>query len=100
MSHSLFQTINRQLQIKEELGKSLSAMTVFSLSIGYLVEHMMKTVNDGVKGGIGKSDVDWVLTVPAIWSDAAKQFMREAAEQVGWPILSGISFFSFFLPRF
>ncbi|CAG2206695.1 unnamed protein product [Mytilus edulis] len=28
---------------------------------------------------IRPSDINWVLTVPAIWSDAAKQFMREAA---------------------
>jgi len=30
------------------------------------------------------SDYHWVLTVPAIWEDAAKQFMREAAEKVGF----------------
>jgi len=29
------------------------------------------------------TDYHWVLTVPAIWEDAAKQFMREAAEKVG-----------------
>ncbi|XP_048746807.2 heat shock 70 kDa protein 12A-like [Ostrea edulis] len=28
-------------------------------------------------------DILWVLTVPAIWSDEAKQFMREAAIQAG-----------------
>ncbi|XP_052690682.1 heat shock 70 kDa protein 12A-like [Crassostrea angulata] len=28
-------------------------------------------------------DILWVLTVPAIWSDQAKQFMREAAIQAG-----------------
>ena len=28
-------------------------------------------------------DIQWVLTVPAIWSPAAKQFMREAAYEVG-----------------
>ena len=27
-------------------------------------------------------DITWVLTVPAIWTDSAKQFMREAAVQV------------------
>jgi hypothetical protein len=26
--------------------------------------------------------IHWVLTVPAIWKDNAKQFMREAAQQV------------------
>lgn len=28
------------------------------------------------------NDILWVLTVPAIWSDQAKQFMRDAAIQV------------------
>lgn len=32
--------------------------------------------------GIEESDVMWVLTVPAIWDDKSKQFMREAAEKV------------------
>lgn len=27
-------------------------------------------------------DVKWVLTVPAIWKQPAKQFMREAAYEV------------------
>jgi hypothetical protein len=27
-------------------------------------------------------DIAWVLTVPAIWDDAAKQFMRLAATEV------------------
>jgi hypothetical protein len=27
-------------------------------------------------------DIVWVLTVPAIWTDAAKKFMREAAVEV------------------
>jgi hypothetical protein len=31
-------------------------------------------------------DILWVLTVPAIWSDEAKQFMREAAIQVPVPV--------------
>jgi hypothetical protein len=35
-----------------------------------------------VDDGIRNSDIHWVLTVPAIWNDAAKQFMREAAEEV------------------
>ena len=30
-------------------------------------------------------DINWVLIVPAIRSDAAKQFMREAAAEAGIP---------------
>ena len=29
-----------------------------------------------------KDDIRWVITVPAIWRQEAKQFMREAAYQV------------------
>ena len=32
--------------------------------------------------GIEPEEIRWVLTVPAIWSDAAKQFMRKSANLV------------------
>ena len=54
-------------------------MRVFSLTIGYLVKDMLAAVNDRVTGGIKSSEINWVLTVPAIWTDSAKQFMTEAA---------------------
>jgi hypothetical protein len=31
---------------------------------------------------IEPKDIRWVLTVPAIWSEAAKQFMRKSANLV------------------
>ena len=64
------------------MGKSLPAISVFGLSIEYLSQDMLKTGGNTVGGGITMNDVHWVLTVPAIWSDAAKQFMREAAIKV------------------
>ena len=64
------------------MGKTLPAITVFGLSIQYLAKDMLKTGGNNVGGGITMGDVHWVLTVPAIWSDAAKQFMREAAIKV------------------
>jgi len=33
--------------------------------------------------GLTPSDIKWCLTVPAIWSDAQKQVMRDAAEEAG-----------------
>ncbi|KAH3834058.1 hypothetical protein DPMN_107376 [Dreissena polymorpha] len=33
--------------------------------------------------GLKPGDIHWVLTVPAIWNDSAKHFMRLAAEQAG-----------------
>ena len=70
------------MKIKDEMGKSLSALTVFQLSIAYLADDMIKKGGNAVAGGITMEDVHWVLTVPAIWTNGAKQFMREAAIKV------------------
>ena len=53
-------------------------MTIFSMAINYMREHLMTALKKQVPG-IEQSDVMFVITVPAIWNDASKQFMREAA---------------------
>jgi molecular chaperone DnaK (HSP70) len=53
-----------------------------TLKIRYLKEHLQKKLQEAVKGMIQDEDLYFVLTVPAIWHDPAKQFMREAAEKV------------------
>lgn len=66
-------------------GKRLPAMKVISESIEYMREHLMrelKRVRQGHPVMIRPSEIRWIVTVPAIWSNAAKQFMREAAEKV------------------
>ncbi|XP_060567544.1 heat shock 70 kDa protein 12A-like, partial [Ruditapes philippinarum] len=76
--------IERNIMIEDASGKKLKAKTVFALSMKYhkddLIEISKKRIADD---GIRNSDIHWVLTVPAIWNDAAKQFMREAAEEAG-----------------
>lgn len=61
--------------------KEMLAIDIFSLSIKYFRDLMVYTVD---KKGIGvkTTDIRWVLTVPAMWSDPAKQFMTEAAQKV------------------
>jgi hypothetical protein len=75
--------LGHTFKIQDITGKSLSANVVFSLSIKYLkddlIENLKSSLLDKV---IQESDIHWVLTVPAIWNDAAKQFMRSAAEKV------------------
>jgi molecular chaperone DnaK (HSP70) len=70
------------MTIEDEMGKSMNALNVFAMAIEFLVGDMMKNVKDKLTSAIGKDEVHWILTVPAIWTDAAKQFMREAAVQV------------------
>jgi len=59
----------------------MSAMTIFSMAINYMRGHLMAALKKQVLD-IEQSDVMFVITVPAIWNDASKQFMREAAIKV------------------
>ncbi|KAK3577061.1 hypothetical protein CHS0354_003148 [Potamilus streckersoni] len=75
---------DRNITLEDETKKSLPAKTVFSLAIRYLKEDMLKTSRDRLGSGhIMEDEITWVLTVPPIWNDAAKQFMKEAAVQAG-----------------
>jgi len=56
----------------------MSAMKIFSMAINYMRNHVIDSLKRQVTD-IEQADVMFVLTVPAIWSDASKQFMREAA---------------------
>lgn len=76
--------IERDVTLLDFAGKSLSAKRVFTLTIKYLVDDMKgmcdrQIANEAIKD----EEIHWVLTVPAIWDDGAKQFMREAAQEAG-----------------
>ncbi|XP_052816567.1 heat shock 70 kDa protein 12B-like isoform X2 [Mya arenaria] len=74
--------LNRNATVKDITGKKMPAMTIFEMSIRYLRDHLVAELKKQV-GGISESDVLYVITVPAIWTDAAKQFMREVAVNAG-----------------
>lgn len=56
----------------------MAALVVFTESLKYLIDSLL---NDARKqqSEINLQDIKWILTVPAIWSDPAKAFMRKAA---------------------
>ena len=64
-------------------GEKVDALVVFSLSIKFMKDEAVKIIraSTGDESHSAK-DIQWVLTVPAIWRPAAKQFMREAAYEV------------------
>ncbi|KAL5019199.1 hypothetical protein ScPMuIL_004921 [Solemya velum] len=72
----------RNMDLEDATGKTMSASKVFALSIGYLKDDMLK-MSMKQMANLKESDIYWVLTTPAIWSDSAKQFMREAAIEAG-----------------
>ena len=56
-------------------------MKVFSMCIAYLKKDLLEVSEKRItRDELMEEDIHWVLTVPAIWNDSAKQFMREAAE--------------------
>ena len=59
----------------------MKALDVFKMSLKWLKEHLFDLLKTRGQD-IDESDIQWVLTVPAIWNDAAKQFMRLAGEAV------------------
>jgi len=81
------QTINIETTIKAANGRHVKAKTVFAHSIRFLKQEAIKVIcqrtGDECFSG---NDIQWVLTVPAIWTPRAKQFMREAAYEVRFAV--------------
>lgn len=68
-------------------GKMMPAIDVFSLSIKALVNDFMDRRKRYGLDFIDFSDIKWVLTVPAIWSERARNFMRNCAIKVGYTVI-------------
>ena len=59
----------------------MKAINVFSGVIRFLMDHLISSINRrNSRNNLTDTSVRWVLTVPAIWSHAAKVFMRKAIE--------------------
>lgn len=77
----LLKDMKKDFTIKDVFEKEVSAMKVFSFSIKYLKDECQKLIGD--RGFLPKNEnLKFVLTVPAIWNDRSKLFMRDAAIQV------------------
>lgn len=70
------------MSIEDVRGTEYSAKHVFTLSIRALVDDFKKAFKKQNLSDIKDGDIKWVLTVPAIWSDTAKKFMRRCARDV------------------
>ncbi|XP_062593391.1 heat shock 70 kDa protein 12A-like [Saccostrea cucullata] len=73
---------NREMMIEDCKGVPMPAMEVFRMLLRHLKETFARQLEESMNG-ISDDFIRWVITVPAIWDDSAKQFMREAAEKPG-----------------
>lgn len=63
-------------------GKKILALTVFAHALRFFKDHCLQELSDQSSTRIVNDDIRWVITVPAIWRQPAKQFMRQAAYDV------------------
>lgn len=77
------QKLHRDSELKDISGKPMKALDVFSLSILFMKTRILEELKRKfISIGIYEEDIAIVLTVPAIWGDAGKMFMQQAAFQV------------------
>ena len=56
---------------------------MFAHCIKFLRDEAVKMIRqESGDEGYKAEDIQWVVTVPAVWTPTAKQFMREAAYEV------------------
>ncbi|XP_072177149.1 uncharacterized protein [Diadema setosum] len=76
--------LNLQTEITAANGQKFSALSVFEHSLRFFREHALEELCDQSDDGqVDSNQIRWVLTVPAIWKQPAKQFMRQAAYKAG-----------------
>ncbi|XP_045189727.2 heat shock 70 kDa protein 12A-like [Mercenaria mercenaria] len=83
MSLHKSQDFSMDITVDDINGRAMSALTIFSMSMRYLREHLLNAINSQTNGVL-ETDIKYVITVPAIWSDMAKYFTREAAIMAGF----------------
>uniref|UniRef100_A0A8C8RRQ3 Heat shock protein family A (Hsp70) member 12B n=1 Tax=Pelusios castaneus TaxID=367368 RepID=A0A8C8RRQ3_9SAUR len=75
------------LTMKTELeavnGKKVQALEVFAHALRFFKQHAVQELKDQCPSLQERNAIRWVITVPAIWKQPAKQFMREAAYKAG-----------------
>ncbi|XP_052795789.1 heat shock 70 kDa protein 12A-like [Mya arenaria] len=78
--------LNLDVTIEDKEGKQMKAIDIFTMAIEYFVHQLVATVTDKNRlDGLNftpSKDIHWMVTVPAIWNDKSKLFMRNAAVKV------------------
>ncbi|NWS21759.1 HS12A protein, partial [Pachyramphus minor] len=64
-------------------GKKVKALEIFAYALQFFKEQALKELSDQGGSDFENTEVRWVITVPAIWKQPAKQFMRQAAYKAG-----------------
>ncbi len=64
-------------------GRSMPLITVISETLKYISNCALNKLNEQLGETLHKEKIRWVLTVPALWNEEHKLFMRKAAVKAG-----------------
>lgn len=70
-------------KVRSSGGHEVPLINVMKAALGYFKKDALKFLSATAGRRISASDVNWVLTVPAIYDQFAKSFMRHAAHEAG-----------------
>ncbi|XP_033119508.1 uncharacterized protein LOC117118871 isoform X2 [Anneissia japonica] len=77
------QNLDLDTEIEAANGINVPAVRLFELALAFFRDRALEEVYDHSDHQVDLQDIRWVLTVPAIWKQQAKQFMRKAAYLAG-----------------
>jgi len=60
----------------------MCAVVVLAHALRHFSQQAVREISDQANTPLSNDDIRWVVTVPAIWTAAAKQLMRQAAYDV------------------
>ncbi|XP_029450066.1 heat shock 70 kDa protein 12B isoform X1 [Rhinatrema bivittatum] len=75
--------LTMKTQLEAINGRKVQALEVFAHALRFFKQHAVQELRDQCPALPEKDAIRWVITVPAIWKQPAKQFMREAAYLAG-----------------
>jgi hypothetical protein len=77
--------LHQSMELEATNGRRVRATVVFSHALRFFRDTCLKELSDMAIADhpVSAADIQWVITVPAIWRQSAKQFMRHAANEAG-----------------
>ena len=90
------QSLNLDTYIPAANGQCISALLVFAHALSFFRRQSLDELEDLLGHEVPPGQIRWVITVPAIWRQHAKQFMRQAAYKVSLRRIGGCPFMCFF----
>ena len=77
-----FQRLGQQVEVVDHMNKPMDALTLFSKAVEHLNKMCLEALKE--KQQVDKGCMRWVLTIPSMWENFSKEFIRKAAEQVSF----------------